>query len=83
MDNDAKSCYARIIYNLAMKISQYYGTSKSAATTQGKMLLKMQYRLRTALGDSKHFYQPSQNTPIHGTGQGSCTKKMLLLRIGL
>jgi hypothetical protein len=31
MDNDAKSCYDRIICNLAMIISQYFGVNKNAA----------------------------------------------------
>jgi hypothetical protein len=81
IDNDAKSCYDRIICNLAMIISQYFGVSKMAASTHGKTLLKMQYRSRTALGDSKTYYQHSLNTPIHGTGQGSCASPSIWLLI--
>jgi hypothetical protein len=81
MDNDAKSCYDRIICNLAMIISQYYGVSRNMALMQATTLKKMKYRLRTALGDSKTIYQHSHNTPIHGTGQGSCASPALWLLI--
>jgi hypothetical protein len=52
MDNDAKSCYDRIICNIAMIISQYYGVNCSMASLHATTLKKMKYRLRTALGDS-------------------------------
>jgi hypothetical protein len=51
MDNDAKSCYDRIIYNLAMMISQHYGVSNEAASMQAETLQKMLFRICTALGD--------------------------------
>jgi hypothetical protein len=81
MDNDAKSCYDRIICNLAMIISQYFGISKNTASVQAKTLKYMQYRLRTALGDSVTTYQHSAETPIHGTGQGSCASPAIWLII--
>jgi hypothetical protein len=49
--------------------------------TQATTLKKMQYRLRTALGDSKQYYQHSEKTPIHGTGQGSCASPCIWLLI--
>jgi hypothetical protein len=39
----------------------------------------MKYCLRTALGDSKQYYQHSEATPIHGTGQGSCASPCIWL----
>lgn len=81
MDNDAKSCYDRIIVNLSMITSQYFGISKKTALVQAKTLHKMQYRLRTAMGNSKKTYQHSPNTPIHGTGQGSCSSPSIWLMI--
>jgi hypothetical protein len=81
MDNDAKSCYDRIIVNLAMIISQYYGLSSQTTALQAKTLKRMKFRLRTALGDSKQSYSHSQETPIHGTGQGSCASPALWLLI--
>jgi hypothetical protein len=43
----------------------------------------MKFRLRKALGDSVKTYQHSYETPIHGTGQGSCASptKWLLISI--
>jgi Reverse transcriptase (RNA-dependent DNA polymerase) len=79
MDNDAKSCYDRIICNLAMIISQYFGVSSKAASMQAQTLQEMCFRLRTAIGDSQSFYKHSDTTPIHGTGQGSCASPAIWL----
>jgi hypothetical protein len=73
MDNDEKSCYDRIICNLAVIISQYYGLSHNMALLQATTLKKMKFRLRTALGGSTRTYRHSPSTPIHGTGQISCS----------
>jgi hypothetical protein len=81
MDNDAKSCYDRIICNLAMMISQHYGGSKEAASMQAATLQKMLFRIRTAIGDSKQSYTHSSATPIHGTGQGSCASPAIWLLV--
>ena len=80
-DNDAKSCYDRIICNLAMIISQYFGMSNRACKMQSTTLEKMQFRLRTAIGDSINKYSHSATTPIHGTGQGSCASPAIWLTI--
>jgi hypothetical protein len=81
MDNDAKSCYDRIICNLAMIISQYYGVTQNVASLHATTLRKMKFRLSTALGESKDIYQHSATTPIHGTGQGSCASPAIWLLI--
>lgn len=81
MDNDAKSCYDRILCNLAMIISQYFGISKSSAAVQATTLRMMKFRLRTAIGNSTNTYQHSELTPIHGTGQGSCASPLIWLMI--
>jgi hypothetical protein len=81
MDNDAKSCYDRIICNLAMLISRFFGMPLHACRLQAKTLHRMIFRLRTALGDSSSSYQHSWNTPVHGSGQGSCASPCLWLLI--
>jgi hypothetical protein len=81
MDNNAKSCYDRIIVNLAMIISQYFGVKSSAAKMQATTLRKMQFRLHTSLGDSERYYCHSKETPVHGTGQGSCASPCIWLLI--
>jgi Reverse transcriptase (RNA-dependent DNA polymerase) len=81
LDNDAKSCFDRIICNLAMMISQYYGIPTNYCELQANTLQKSIFRLRTALGDSVQTYTHTQQTPIHGTGQGSCSSPALWLLI--
>jgi hypothetical protein len=60
---------------------QYYGLSPTTTKTQAITLQKMCYRLRTALGDSKRHYQHKEETPKHGTGQGSCASPCIWLLI--
>jgi hypothetical protein len=79
IDNDAKSCYDRIICNLAMMVSQYYGIPNQYCKVQSNTLRNSKYNLRTALGDSVVTYQHSEITPIHGTGQGSCASPAIWL----
>ena len=81
MDNDAKACYDRIICNLAMLISQYFGMPKNACSMQAKTLENMEFHLKTALGVSEDFYKHSITTPVHGSGQGSCASPTLWLLI--
>jgi hypothetical protein len=64
-----------------MIISQYFGVQAKTAKTQATTLRKMQFRLRTALGDSTKFYNHSKETPVHGTGQGSCASPSIWLLI--
>jgi hypothetical protein len=72
MDYDAKSCFDRIICNLAMMVSQHFRVSREATSMQAETLENMIFRIRTATGDSQKSYRHSVGTPIHGTGQGSC-----------
>ena len=81
MDNDAKACYDRIICNLAMLISQYFGMPQNACSMQAKTLENMEFHLKTALGVSEEFYKHSPTTPVHGSGQGSCASPTLWLII--
>ena len=71
MDNDAKACYDRIICNLAMMASQYYGMPVEACQTHAKTLKAMEFHLRTALGVSKKFYKHTTTTPVHGSGRAA------------
>jgi hypothetical protein len=41
----------------------------------------MCFQLRTAIGDSKNSYQHTSDTPVHGTGQGSCASPAIWLLI--
>jgi hypothetical protein len=81
IDNDAKSCYDRILCNLAMAISEYNGVPSSYRHMQSHNLKNSIFRLRTALGNSHNTYTNSPTTPIHGTGQGSCASPAIWLMI--
>ena len=81
MDNDAKACYDRIVCNLAMLISQYFGMPQNACSMQAKTLENMEFHLKTALGVSENYYKHTSTTPVHGSGQGSCASPTLWLLI--
>jgi ribonuclease HI len=78
IDNDAKSCFDRIICNLAMMVSLYYGIPLNFCQLQANTLKNTIFRLRTALGDSAQTYRHTIENPIHGTGQG-CPALWLLI----
>lgn len=81
LDNDAKSCYDRIVCKVAMLVSRYYGMSLKACELQSSMLKNMKFSIRTAYGDSKTKYQHTKKTPIHGFGQGGCGSPAIWLLI--
>lgn len=53
IDNDAKSCFDRILCNVAMLISQYFGISSQLCDLQATTLQQTVFKIRTALGDSE------------------------------
>jgi hypothetical protein len=79
MDNDAKSCFDRIICLFATLISMFYGLAYNIVKIQAETLKNMNYVTKTALGPSSKTYSHSPSTPIHGTGQGSCSSPALWL----
>jgi hypothetical protein len=81
IDKDAKSCFDRILCNLAMLISRYYGVPMKFCKVQSKTLEESIFRLKTALGVSNICYKHSKDTPIHGTGRGSCSSPAIWLLV--
>jgi Reverse transcriptase (RNA-dependent DNA polymerase) len=81
IDNDAKSCYDRIICSVAMLISQYYGIPWNFCNMQAENLRKTKFHIRTANGDSNEYYIHNEDNPIYGTGQGSCSSPAIWLFI--
>jgi hypothetical protein len=49
IDNDAKSCFDRILCNVAMLISQYYGVPLNYCELQATTLQETKFNIRTAL----------------------------------
>jgi hypothetical protein len=79
--NDATSCYDRIIIALANLVTRRFGMPKEIAKLHGVTLEKMKYHVSTALGISDASYSHSTETPVYGTGQGSCSSPSIWLQI--
>ena len=71
MFNDAKSCYDRIVMNLAAVRARQLGLPLLLATHVTLFLHKAIYRVKTAHGTSHDNYSHSDSVPLHGPGQGS------------
>ena len=70
-DNDATSCYDRILAAIASITSRKFGLHKNVAFVMARNLEDARYKLKTALGVSESFYKHCSLFPIYGTGQGS------------
>lgn len=80
-DNDAASCYDRIIPSFASLINRKYGLHKQLAIIHGSTLKEAQYKLRTAIGISDLAYSHCEEFPLYGSGQGSGNSPALWLFI--
>jgi hypothetical protein len=70
-DNDAASCYDRILASIASLIGRKKGLHRLVTLVHAKTLEDAKYRLKTALGVSDSDYSHDDAFPIYGTGQGS------------
>jgi hypothetical protein len=70
-DNDATSCYDRILPNMASIACRKFGSDKNMAIVWAKTLEEAKYKLRTMLGVSEKSYSHCIAFPIYGTEQGS------------
>lgn len=69
-DNDAQSCFDRIVMNVASACSQQLGMPKSACNLFLNTLNNMKYFVKTANGVSTKYYTSSKQKTMHGPGQG-------------
>jgi hypothetical protein len=69
-DNDAKSCYDRIVMLGASLMAQRIGMDTEVLELFLKMLEEVKYHAKTIYGVSKLSYQSSDTYGIHGPGQG-------------
>ncbi len=72
IDNDAKSCYDRILRSLAMIACMSFGLPLCAALMHNKVHGSMKHRVKTAHGLSTDSYCGTAGALLGGTGQGSC-----------
>eukprot|EP00957_Ditylum_brightwellii_P174172 13260245-Ditylum_brightwellii.AAC.1 len=68
-NNDAASCYDRIIPNLANLIGQKKGLHCNVTFVHVTTLAEAKLKLKTALSVGDDFYQHCQAFPIYGTRQ--------------
>eukprot|EP00957_Ditylum_brightwellii_P100988 7697163-Ditylum_brightwellii.AAC.2 len=80
-NNDAVSCYDRIIPNLANFIGRKKGLHVIITFVHATTLAEAKFKLKTALGVSKDYYQHCEASPIYGTGQGSTNLPTIWLTI--
>jgi hypothetical protein len=71
IDNDAASCYDRIVKTVAMVACQGAGLPAKTATMHNLVHYQMVHRVKTAHGTSEDTYTGSVGDPLEGTGQGS------------
>ena len=70
-DNDAKSCYDRIINSVAMMAARRLGMPENQVATHAGVLKNMRYVVKTAYGVSESYIQSTSSVFLFGTGQGS------------
>ena len=70
-DNDAKSCYDRIVMSYCLTLCQRLGLPAGTATAFGAFLDRAQNFLKTKLQTSETPYTSTNEAPLHGPGQGS------------
>jgi len=82
MDNDAKSCYDRIVIPLAMLASRRLGVPKTVARAHAETLRNMLHRIRTSHGVSEAAYSALIDE-LCGIGQGSGAGPALWVAISI
>ena len=80
-DNDAGSCYDRILGNLAMLCARRLGVPSEAVFVHSETLRLMKYTVKTDYGTSAGHYSSTATEPLAGTGQGSGASPAVWLSI--
>jgi hypothetical protein len=76
-DNDASSCYHKIIVALSSLIDRKYGQNRHVVMVNANTLGEAKYQLKTGLGVSEAFITHSTAWPLYGTDQCSCNSLMI------
>ena len=69
--NDAKSCYDRIVHNIATLCMRRLGMPKNPIHSMFATLQSASHKIRTAYGVSDKTYGPGRDPPLQGIGQGN------------
>jgi hypothetical protein len=70
-DNDAKSCYDRIVMVFALMLCQKHGVPQSVCMMAAFSLLLAEHSIKTKCGVSEGTCSSTNDNPTHGPGQGS------------
>jgi hypothetical protein len=76
-DNDAQSCFDRIIPSVASLIARSLGMHPNITKMHATTLEAARFKLKTSLGVSDSSYSHSDDFPIYGTGQGSTNSPII------
>jgi hypothetical protein len=79
--NDVMSCYDHIIISLANLVAHRFGMLEEFSKSHGPLLEQMRYYVLTALGILDKSYTHSADSPVYGTGEGSCASPSIWLQI--
>ena len=71
MENDAKSCYDRMIPSLIMLISRSFGVKASVCKAVGRTFEKTKHHVATKNGVSMSTFGYTRDEPIFGSWQGA------------
>ena len=71
LQNDAATCFDRMIRNLSSVCSRLHYVPDSVCRLQANALRRMKYKIRTIHGTSSKTYSNSVAIPIHRQGQGT------------
>jgi hypothetical protein len=69
--NDAKSCYDRIVHNVAALCMHHMGLPREPVESMFLTLQQSQHVISTAFGISKISYGRERDIPLQGVGQGN------------
>jgi hypothetical protein len=69
--NDAKSCYDRIVHNVASLLMQRVSTPTQPIISMFQTIQELSHHTRTVVGESQTGYKSNSTIPIQGVGQGN------------
>jgi hypothetical protein len=70
LDNDAKSCFDRIVMLVASLCAQKHGMSARFCKLFLSTLEQVEYHVKTSLGVSEASYKTIEGKTVHGPGEG-------------
>jgi hypothetical protein len=76
-DNDATTCYDRILMPIASLAGRKYGIHKDIIFIHAQTLEEAEFKLKMSTKISDTTYRHCVKFPIHGTGQGSSNSPMI------